>query len=85
MVAMGRAGNPPIFTLDFVNRLWQIANTSMEVVGRAQKQDWARNVLEIDIVRYCVLEKRVFVVDLAIAYPSAGWRGGLDTRIGSGC
>ena len=50
MVVMCRTHQPPLRGLDFFDRRRQIVNPAVEVIGRAEEDDGARDVLEADVV-----------------------------------
>ena len=82
MAVMGRTSHAPLFAFDFVDRVWQITNPTMEIVGGTQEDNRARNVFQADIVAKCFAKQVAVVVSIADA--TARRRGRFDSWV-HGC
>ena len=48
---MRRAGEAPLFSFDFRGRRLQIFDTTVKIVGRAEKEDRASDFIQANIVK----------------------------------
>ena len=79
MAVVRRTRHAPLGAADFWQRSLQIVDPPVEIVGRAEEHDGARDALEALIVREGRAIERIYVGP--IADPATGGRSGLHTGV----
>ena len=77
MIMLSRTGKAPFISPNFRGHSLQILNTTMKIVGWAEKEDRASNFIQTDIVK----EKPMASFGIGVANSTAGRSGRFHTRI----
>ncbi len=80
VIMVGGTDNTPIGRPDLGDRRRQVIDPAMEIVGRAEENDWAGDVRQVHIITDRGAGQRIVVG--AVADPATGRRGGPDPVVG---